>query len=365
MFVRFLNSIISVGCTTFTYLLLLVLLTACPRAIVLAPNPPNPKQGDIVKVRVAATDKENLAQLTYSINGVAGSGIQVPYDVEFNTCKDTGVYHSNLDLEGVATYNDGEVKRFSQQYNLLIGENKREDKDLEYSIFLGGGGRKARSVQRNMIDNFRGSFDAYSQSLYDSSYESYYTTNSKLYINNVDMAVSFGHGGHHSYAPRIGETVNLSDTEFGIFAPCDNTGDLEYLVFFSCYTLSMEDAGSKPYSYYWFHQDSSKLETRPFTGLHMAIGFRTDFVVDIYLGGSWRTKQGRELVKKFANNLDGGWEIITAWLDAVSDELIQANGDNMATVFYLREYQHDTIYTEKDDYIFPHAKYVNAVTTIR
>lgn len=339
--------------------ILLVTISACHRAMVMTPIPPNPKQGDVIQVRVGATKKDELSQLNYSINEVNGSGVNVTYDVAYDSCKGRGIYNIDLQLDGEAIYGDGEIKTYSQQYDLTSGDNGREDNDLDFAVYVGGGNKKERSVQIDMANKFIDSYDAYANSQYYWSENRFYNTQSMTFANGADLVVSFGHGSKYSYGPRYGGDVYLPDTEYGNFAPCGSSGDAEYLVFMNCNTLSLEDE-STPMTYweYWFNYPDSQLDNRPFTGLHMVLGFRTNFAVNSVHWGYWRTINGKKFVKQFANKLDGGWGVVDAWLDAASDELKQRNGKNMATVFYPQVYENDTVFSEKDDYIHANSNYV-------
>jgi hypothetical protein len=141
----------------------------------------------------------------------------------------------------------------------------------------------------------------------------------------------------------------MNNTAFGGCAHCNNVGDLEYLVFASCKTLSMDDSDGISFWYYWFHQNSTKLDPRPFTGLHMVLGFRTTHRI--------AGDDSEEFFESFAENLDDGMHVIDAWQEAAGDELSFSDGKNRTAVFYLKEYENDTIDASGHDYIYGNVKY--------
>jgi hypothetical protein len=103
------------------------------------------------------------------------------------------------------------------------------------------------------------------------------------------------------------------------------------------------------FRYWWFHNENTKLNKRPFTGLHMVLGFRTNFSIT--------KSQGSNFLKEFARNLDDGMTVIGSWLEAAMDELPFDYGKNRATVIYLKMYENDTILSNKDDYILGNENY--------
>jgi len=328
------------------------------RTVTIAPSPLPPKQGDITNVRITASEKEELSQIEYSVNGLNGTrpATDVPFDVTLNTCKSNGNYRTTLTLEAEATYNDNEVRTNEQQYDLTVGDNLREDIDLDYAVYVSKGSNKDEEVMLDIANRFRSKFNSYSESQYHWSQKRYYKDEAIQYANSVDMAFSIGHGNHHYYLSSDGE-LDLSQTEFGNFTPCNANGDLEYLIFISCLTLSMEEVSATPFWYYWFHKESTKFTKKPFTGLHMVLGFRSTTRFNSYHWGRWRTWDGKNFVREFANKINSGWAIADAWIDAASDELKQSDGRNLAAVLYLREYENDTIFTEENDYIYGNDNY--------
>lgn len=326
------------------------------RWIRMTPAPRQPKQGDIVKIRIRVGKSNQLEKVNYKIGELEGTITSVPHTVSINTCKETGKYLTSLSVWGEAIYNNGDVRTVSKVYDLTVGDISRKDSDLNYAIYVAHDDDEDREDLRIGIANaFMDEFDSYSQSQYYWSQPKLYTTECLYYANGVDMVISFGHGSHHKYkaGKSSSDWVNLSGTAYGSCAPCYNTGDLEYLVFASCQTLSIEDYGSHSFWYYWFHNEDTKFNKRPFTGLHMVLGFRTNHRIVHWI----LDNDSEDFFDEFAENLDDGVKVIDAWQEAAGDELSFDDGKNRTAVIYLKEYENDTISSNKHDYIRGNGNY--------
>jgi hypothetical protein len=218
-------------------------------------------------------------------------------------------------------------------------------------------------VTQDSDDHFRGrcvdtaeafldEFDSLSLYQYLWAEPAYYGELSAATTNQVDLAISFGHGSHHHFDTGAGNVI-LSGTAFGNFRPCGGHGDLEYLAFFSCSTLSLDDSGGDPWRFFWANGESTASMLRPFTGLHMVLGFRT--VVESVC---FFTCSDEEMVEAFAANLDAGDRVIDAWQEAVGDEMGTSRGFNRGAVFYLQIYEGDTLDSDQDDFIYGSPHYV-------
>ena len=163
--------------------------------------------------------------------------------------------------------------------------------------------------------------------------------------------------GARDNEPLPGVNIIVEGTAFGNCAPSYHTGDLEYLVFASCQTLSIADSAGHAFWYYWFHNNSTKLSTRPFTGLHMALGFRTNHTIHHWEFLWWSGNNSADFFDAFAEYLDDGTRVLDAWLDATADELSFDDGKNRTAVIYLEKYQDDTINSSKHDYIYGNPEY--------
>jgi len=324
------------------------------------PDPYMMKQGDMVEVRINATDTEHLVRVDYTIGGTSGTTTSVPTSVMVDLCKSVSSYPLTLSIEGQALYDDNEVVTHDMSFDLTVGDNDREDSNLTFDVYVAHNGGSYGDLEVDMADRFKNKFDAYTLQNYFWAEDYFYTTSSQYYANGHDLTLSFGHGSHHTYCYDHSQAVDLSTTAYGNFVPCGASGDVEYLAFASCEVLKLTDLGNLTFWDYWFYTDSTKHEARPFSGLHMVLGFRTYFSVTAYWWGYWRTKDGKDFVHQFANKMDQGWNVRTAWLDAASDELKQRDGDNMAAVLYPSVYGNDTVYSNKDDYIYPNANATNS-----
>lgn len=337
----------------------LSMLSGC-RWIKMTPDPIQPKQGDIVKVKITVGESEDLTKVNYNINGVPGTATSVPHTVSVNICKESGQYPTTLSLWGEAIYNDGETITIDSALDLTVGKISREDGDLNYAIYVAqDNDGDTEDLMIDMANAFMDEFNSYSQSQYYWAEPRFYTTQSLFFANSADLVISFGHGNHHHY--RAGNSgshlVNVSTTAYGNCAPCYNTGDLEYLVFASCQILSIDNYGAQSFWYYWFNNASTKLDKRPFTGLHATLGFRTNFTITFWEFLWWSGNDGDDFFDEFADNLDDGMRVIDAWQEAIGDELSFDDGNNRGAVIYLKQYEDDAISTAKDDYIYGNSNY--------
>lgn len=105
--------------------------------------------------------------------------------------------------------------------------------------------------------------------------------------------------------------------------------------------------------YWWFHRENTKLDPRPFSGLHMVLGFRTNHRIVHW----WLDNDSADFFEEFANNLNDGMTVINSWQEAADDELSFDDGKNRTAVIYLKEYENDTINSTQDDYIYKHPNY--------
>lgn len=331
--------------------------TKC-RWISMTVNPYPPKQGDIVKIRIRVGKSNDLEKVNYKINELEGTITSVPHTVSINTCKETGKYLTSLSVWGEAIYKDGGIKTVDTVYDLTIGQVSRKDNDLHYAVYFAYDKDLAHLILE-IAGRFMSEFHSYSLSQGQWSEPRFLTTDCQDFANSVDMAIFIGHGYYHHYKAggSNSDWVDISKTAYGSCAQCYSTGDLKYLVFISCLTLSAEDYNGKSYRHYWFHEENTKLERRPFTGLHMVLGFRTLHVVRSYDFLFHHENDSGDFSFRFAFFLDAGFTVIEAWHHAALCQLNFDNGANRTAVLYLKQYQYDRISSNKDDYIYGNVNY--------
>jgi hypothetical protein len=138
-----------------------------------------------------------------------------------------------------------------------------------------------------------------------------------------------------------------------MFVPCHRVGDLEYLALISCSTLSLDDIGGRSFWDYWLHGYETRLENRPFTGLHMVLGFRTEVNFSYSPFGD----DGEDFLSTFAGDLDEGMAVREAWYDAASQELDFGGGRNRTAVLYQEDYENDALGSNQNDYIWANPRY--------
>ncbi len=327
----------------------LLLVTANCRRILIYVTPEEPQQGELVWISVDNEERDQVDHVDITFADRTGHASGVPAYFSIDTCKDAGSYLTTLDIHVVTTYVDGATGTQTLEVDLTRGHVSREDDDQNYALYITQGlDEDHREDAVDMANAFMDEFDSYSRSQYSWAEPSLYTVLSDSYANSADLIISIGHGSAHVFGTGAGD-VDLSETGYGNFRSCGGHGDAEYLVFAACSVLSMADSDGHAWRYFWRNSWSTRSELRPFTGLHMVMGFRTDF--------STRWRDGDHLFEEFAANLDSDDRVIDAWQQAVGDELDFDDGDNRGAVFYLPEYVDDTIHSAKDDYIYGHSKY--------
>lgn len=168
------------------------------------------------------------------------------------------------------------------------------------------------------------------------------------FADSADLAYIAGHGSASYIAMSSGEGCNLTNVELGSYSTPEGTGDLEYIVFHSCSVLQMDSNWRSR----WRHYYSTRNQKRPFSGLHMAMGFRTSH----YNG--WGA--GRWAADEFAENLEDGYSVRYAWYEAAEDARFLAGyKDNKPAIFYIRPHKYETISGHNSqDYKYGDANYL-------
>lgn len=152
-------------------------------------------------------------------------------------------------------------------------------------------------------------------------------------VNSVDIAYLAGHGNSSSIN-MSGQSCNLTAASWGPFSNY-GTGATEHVVLHSCKVLEMDAAWRDRW------QRSSLWDTKPFSGLHTAMGFRTNHT-DGLGAGAWASDS-------FAENLEDGQSIRTAWYDAVEDGYwlspyaVVVKDNNKQAVFYVPPFRDESM----------------------
>lgn len=336
-------------------MMFLLILTDCRKTLIYI-TPEQPRQGDEVWIGVDNEEREDVDSVYVTFSDREGWGDAVPAYFVANTCKDTGPYLSELDIHAVTTYVDGATGNESRQIDLTQSIATNEDDDLHYVMYVTQDSDETyRETLTDMANAFMEEFDAYSNDQYFWAEPRFYTTGSSTYANSADLSISLGHGLPHLFYTDHGSSdgeVDVSNTSFGSFHPCGGNGDAEYLVFFSCETLSLGDQDGHDWGYFWKNREATKSELRPFSGLHIVMGFRSLTQLRWFFG--W---DGEDMLEEFAANLDSGDRVVDAWQEAVGDELSFASGYNRGAVIYIPTYEDDTIFSVGDDYIYGNSHY--------
>ena len=216
------------------------------RYILITKTPAKPKQGDSIQVKIEVGDSQDMDEAEYTINGETNTTTSSPHYVWVNTCKEEGDYMTELTYSGKVTYNDGEVMTAPHVCcDLTTGHTSRENSVRSYGLFIADDHDDDHVDARiSAASSFVKAFNSAGYNLLVYAARPMYYENVLTFVDNTDMAISFGHGLPHCF--RAGKNcpadkVQLDHTAYGSCAHCYDTGDLEYLVFVSCLTLCRED----------------------------------------------------------------------------------------------------------------------------
>jgi hypothetical protein len=149
------------------------------------------------------------------------------------------------------------------------------------------------------------------------------------FADKNDLVYMAGHGAPSSFWLQAGEECILSDKKWGSWSESGRTADLEYIVFHSCQVLSLTgDWRSR-----W--KQSSNTDSKPFSGLHVAMGYRTNHYN--------HTNYGPSAADDFAANLEAGYSVRYSWYKAAIDNRDGGTTENCPSIFYVRPHLSETI----------------------
>lgn len=342
-------------------LVTLLMVSGCKRELRVTLGEHNPKQGDNIEITIDDAEPEEVNIVEYRINDLSGTTTTLPRTLTIDVCKRSpGYYPTELSIWVRTTYEDGETDEVTRNYDLTTGRVVREDGDLTFGIYVAHEeSSKREKIWAGMANAFQKEFDSYTDAQYFWSHPDLYKTHAIAYANSVDLLISFGHGCPHWYWAGTNDTdwVDLSTTEFGNFAPCYETGDLEYFAASSCSLLALRNDGTGvPFWDYWFHREGTHYWERPFTGLHMVCGFRSKHYYYTWHYKRWKSTSER-FFRRFASYLDNDKKVVEAWMEAAADKLSFKNGNNRTAVIYIEIYRNDIITTAREDYIHRNPEY--------
>ncbi len=322
-------------------------------------DPFYPKQGDTIDFTVEIDDVGDMTSSNVWLGGQHHTIISSPKHIPFPTCKyTTNQYFTSIEVKGDVQYFDvsNNDTYGPETLDLTTGWADYENTSRTYSIYVAH--EQDDSMEDIFVEaasEFINEFGSFAKDQYQWAHPSHFNNQ-----NAADMLIFLGHGNHHHYqwGKNNADAIDLSTTAFGNFAFCNNYSDVDYLMFFfSCNLLSLDDFDGQHFSYYWLNKSSTRLEKRPFMGLHQLLGFRTLSVITESCFGVC-SDNGDDFFYTLAEYFDTGSQIKNSWLWSIGDELDQSDGENRGAVFFNDLYEHDTVFTgEKDDYIYASPNY--------
>ena len=155
------------------------------------------------------------------------------------------------------------------------------------------------------------------------------------FADSADLAYIAGHGSPSKIEMSSGQKCWLPNAALGSYSDLSHKGDLEYIVFHSCSVLSLADRDGVPWRERWAHTAATRDQPRPFSGLHVAMGFRTT-----HHNGA---DAGWWAADEFAENLEEGcYSVRYSWYEAAEDaRWLAAWTDNKPAIFYLRPHKYE------------------------
>ena len=255
-------------------------------------------------------------------------------------------------------------------------DESHEDTDAEFVVYISDEEGRFVDYANGFIDEFK---DTWKKSQYYWGECRALGHDHLNFVDSADLAFLVGHGipsvmylnpsepDSCTYAPNCCDFENkawgsgnyptprccdFENKAWGSYSSADRTGDLEYIVFMSCNVLKMDSP--KNWRGRWRHGYEAFTHglARPFSGLHMALGYRTKHVGSSILG-RWEADE-------FAENLKDGLPVRHAWYEAVDDYRHWVPNDrNQPAIFYIRPHKNETL-DEHDsrDYKYGHPDYL-------
>ena len=144
----------------------------------------------------------------------------------------------------------------------------------------------------------------------------------------MDIAFVGCHGGPGRITLCGGHRAWMTNCAWGSWSSHCRAGDLEYIAFESCKVTNLSGV-------WWKRWLSGPYDKGPFSGLHVACGFHNnhDYTPSFSLGD------------EFAENLEDGFSVRWAWMEATDDEddwVIWHT--NIGSVIYLRPHKHEAFW---------------------
>ena len=151
------------------------------------------------------------------------------------------------------------------------------------------------------------------------------------FADNASITYITGHGAVAEIQVSDGGMCNLRNCSWGSWSSHSRRGDLDYMFLHCCQALSLGT--------HWRNRwQCTPQRMRPFAGLHIACGFRSNFTFTT----SW------DLGDEVAQNLEDGYPVRGSWLEAVEDHNYYLIGiNNIPCVMFVRPYKYDDIYDYK------------------
>lgn len=210
-----------------------------------------------------------------------------------------------------------------------VYQSSTEDVDDQFVGYVSDEESRFVSYVWNFIDEFD---NTWNNSQYYWGQRRFLADDHLWFADSADLTYVAGHGSPSHITMSSGEGCSLLHTPWGSFSESGGTGDLEYIVFHSCKVLQLvSDWRSKWKNY-------STTGDRPFKGLHIAMGFRTN-----HRNGPF--KAGPHTADDFAENLEDGYRVRRAWYVAAKNNRWRSfkSNRNKPSIFYVRPHENETI----------------------
>jgi len=227
----------------------------------------------------------------------------------------------------VMAYDDpagGNKFRYRVSHNFSLS-NTAEDDDHQFVGYVSDEEGRFVGYVWWFVDEYK---NTWTKSQYYWAQGRFFGADHLNYVDSADLAFFGGHGGPSTIYPASAEGgCYLGNKPWGSYSSADRRGDLEYIAFMSCSVLKMDTGWRQR----WKGVD------RPFSGLHIAMGYKTTHFHS-GMTGKWEADE-------FAENLEDGYSVRYAWYEAVEDYRWTVGWKgNKPAIFYIRPHENEKAY---------------------
>jgi hypothetical protein len=230
--------------------------------------------------------------------------------------------------------------------NLVLSE----DTDHQYVVYVSNEGSGYVGIGWAFISEFD-SWGGWVRTQYYWGQARFLGSDHLYFADSADLCFIACRGSASYLVMSAGQVVWLQNIALGSYSTSlvsRGRGDLEYIVFHASNVMQLGSGWRSR----WRHYYSTRNQKRPFSGLHIAMGFRTN-----HYNGSGA---GRWAADEFAENLKDGYTVRYAWYEAAEDARWLAGWmGNKPAIIYVRPHRYERIWQHNSrDYRYGDPEYL-------